>query len=57
MFFSPRAAIASDQLTFDSVVRAAQVNPRDLKWPNFILAKSEGQIAGVGQVKQHRDGS
>lgn len=57
MFFSLRAAAESDQPTIDSVVRAAQINPSDLKWPNFIVAESEGQIVGVGQVKQHRDGS
>jgi N-acetylglutamate synthase-like GNAT family acetyltransferase len=28
-----------------------------LKWPNFVLAEEDGAIVGLGQVKQHGDGS
>lgn len=57
MPFSLRPAVESDQPVIVAIVNAAHINPRDLHWPNFIVAESAGQIVGVGQVKQHRDGS
>jgi amino-acid N-acetyltransferase len=54
-----RPATAGDQRTIVRLVRAAQINPMDLKWQNFVLAVDEDThaIVGAGQVKQHRDGS
>jgi N-acetylglutamate synthase-like GNAT family acetyltransferase len=56
---SLRAATAADQPAIVALVRAAQINPMDLKWPNFVLAidGDTGAVVGIGQVKQHRDGS
>lgn len=57
--FRLRPATAADQALIVELVRAAHINPMDLKWPNFVLAvdQSSGQVAGLGQVKSHRDGS
>ena len=54
-----RPAIAADQKPIVAMVREANINPMDLKWPNFVVAVDEatGAIAGTGQVKTHRDGS
>ena len=54
-----RSATAADQKTITAIIRAAQINPMDLKWPNFALAVDEatGAVVGTGQVKRHGDGS
>ena len=55
--FSLRDARQADQATITEMVRAARLYPADLHWPNFIVAEDEGRVVGIGQVKQHRDGS
>jgi N-acetylglutamate synthase-like GNAT family acetyltransferase len=54
-----RPATAADQKTITAIIRAVQINPMDLKWPNFVLAVDEdnGTIVGTAQIKQHGDGS
>jgi N-acetylglutamate synthase-like GNAT family acetyltransferase len=54
-----RPATEDDQARIVEIVRAAQINPMDLKWPHFVVAVDEatGQIVGTGQVKPHRDGT
>jgi amino-acid N-acetyltransferase len=54
-----RPATAADQKTIKAVIRAVQINPMDLKWPNFVLAvdQDSGTIVGTAQVKRHGDGS
>ena len=54
-----RPAVAADQKTITAIIRAAEINPMDLKWPHFVLAVDEdsGQVVGTGQIKRHRDGS
>ena len=54
-----RPAAASDQKTITAIIRAADINPMDLKWPNFALAVDEdsGAVVGTGQIKRHGDGS
>ena len=55
--FQLREAQASDQKVIRKIVRQARINPFGLKWPNFLIAEVAGQIAGIGQVKSHGDGS
>lgn len=56
--FFVRAATAADQKTIRAMINEAGINPLGLHWPNFLLAQHfSGAIVGVGQVKQHRDGS
>ena len=54
-----RPAVEADQPRIVAIIRAAQINPMDLKWPNFVLAVDDttGEVVGTGQIKTHRDGS
>ena len=52
-----RPAAADDQYAITAIVRAARLNPRDLDWQRFLLARWGQDIIGVGQVRPHRDGS
>ena len=54
-----REATAADQAAIVRLVREVQINPMDLKWPNFLVAEDEatGAIVSTGQIKRHRDGS
>jgi N-acetylglutamate synthase-like GNAT family acetyltransferase len=57
MSYAIRRAVQVDQAAITSIVRAAGINPLDLRWPRFIVADDLGRIVGVVQVKPHRDGS
>lgn len=52
-----RDAAVNDAATIRRIVRAANINPSGLDWPRFVVAEDAGKIVGVGQVKQHRDGT
>jgi N-acetylglutamate synthase-like GNAT family acetyltransferase len=54
-----RPATAADQKTITAIIRAAEINPMDLKWAHFALAVDDpsGTVVGTGQIKPHRDGS
>lgn len=56
-----RAATAADARTIRRMIRAAGINPMGLHWPNFVIVEDAGcvgeRVVGVGQVKQHGDGS
>jgi N-acetylglutamate synthase-like GNAT family acetyltransferase len=54
---SIRPATEADQSTIRRLVKEARINPRDLNWPNFVVAEDAGEIVGVAQVKSHGDGS
>ncbi len=59
MTITVRPATAADQGTITAIVRAAQINPMDLKWSNFALAVDDASsaVVGTGQIKRHGDGS
>ena len=52
-----RPARAEDQRAITHIVRSARINPFDLNWRRFLVAEVDGQLAGVGQIRHHRDGS
>jgi N-acetylglutamate synthase-like GNAT family acetyltransferase len=52
-----RKATAEDQVAIRSMVRAAHLNPINVRWPNFLVAEEDGQVIGVGQLRPHGDGS
>jgi N-acetylglutamate synthase-like GNAT family acetyltransferase len=54
-----RPATAADQKTIVKIVKAAQINPADIKWRHFVVAVDDetGQIVSIGQIKKHGDGS
>lgn len=56
--YSLRPAGEGDFPAIRRLIRAVQINPLDLAWPNFIVAVDRhGRLIGCGQVKTHRDGS
>jgi len=57
MSYAIHRAVAADQAPITSIVRAAGINPLDLRWQRFLVAKENGRIIGVVQVKLHRDDS
>ena len=54
-----RPATAADQPRIVAIIRAAQINPMDLKWKNFVVTVDDqtGEVVATGQIKTHRDGS
>jgi N-acetylglutamate synthase-like GNAT family acetyltransferase len=52
-----RTATEADQPAIVLLIKEANINRMSLKWPNFLVAEDEGAIVGLGQVKQHGDGS
>src|SRR5215831_11160133 len=52
-----RPATQADQAEITGIVRSSNINPFSLRWPRFLVAEEQGRIVGVGQVKQHGDGS
>ncbi len=49
-----RPATAADQATIRRMVRQARLPPFSLAWPHFLIAERDGQIIGIGQVRDHR---
>jgi N-acetylglutamate synthase-like GNAT family acetyltransferase len=52
-----RPATEQDQAEITRIARSSPINPFGLRWPRFLLAEDQGRIVGMGQVKQHGDGS
>ena len=52
-----RPATEADQPTIIRLIKEANLNRMNLKWPNFVVAEEDGAIVGLGQVKLHGDGS
>ncbi|MGQ9903421.1 MAG: GNAT family N-acetyltransferase [Anaerolineae bacterium] len=52
-----RPATAADQRAIRAWVWQARLNPINLRWRNFVVAEVEGQLAGIGQLRRHADGS
>ena len=52
-----RPARHEDQETIVSFIRQAKLNPRNLKWQNFLVAEENGQIVGIRQVKVYEQGT
>lgn len=50
-------AVAGDSAAILSLVRAERLNPNDLRWSNFLVAKEGDAIVGAVQIRRHRDGS
>ena len=55
---SIRRAVEADQETIGALVRSAAVNPRDIRWPRFLVAEEEGgSVVGIQQIRTHRGGT
>ena len=57
MPYAIRRAVQADQTSITALVRAAGINPFDLRWQRFLVADDGGRVIGVVQLKPHRDGS
>ena len=57
MSLTIRPASQADQPAIRRLISAANLNRMNLDWPNFVMAEDDGAIAGLGQIKPHRDGS
>ena len=52
-----RPAQEEDQETIVAFIRQAKLNPRNLKWQNFLVAEDNGNVVGVRQVKVYEQGT
>ena len=52
-----RPAREEDQETIVSLIRQAKLNPRNLKWQNFLVAEDNGKVVGIRQVKVYEQGT
>jgi N-acetylglutamate synthase-like GNAT family acetyltransferase len=59
MTITLRPATAADQPAITALIKTVDINPMDLKWPNFLVAVDEATqaIVATGQIKRHGDGS
>lgn len=46
-----RPATPQDAPIIQRMVRAARLDPSSLNWRNFLIAETDGQVIGIGQVK------
>ena len=55
---SLRPATQADFPAIRALIRRVGINPFGLDWRRFVVAvDAQGQLAGCGQVKPHRDGT
>jgi amino-acid N-acetyltransferase len=57
MTVSIRPARQEDQPTIVALIRQAKINPRNLRWQNFLVAEEDGRTVGIRQVKVHSQGT
>ncbi len=57
MTLTIRPAREEDQEIIVSFISQAKLNPRNLKWQNFLVAEENGQIVGIRQVKVYEQGT
>jgi N-acetylglutamate synthase-like GNAT family acetyltransferase len=56
--FTLRSATRQDAAAIRRLIYQTGINPTALDWHRFVLAVDEqGRMAGIGQVKPHRDGT
>ena len=52
-----RKARAEDAETIRRMIAQAHLNPMGLDWQRFLIIEEQGHVIGIGQIKQHGDGS
>ncbi|MEO1290810.1 MAG: GNAT family N-acetyltransferase [Chloroflexota bacterium] len=50
-----RPATEKDTETIKTMVNRERLNPLSLDWTHFLIAEIDGNIAGIGQIKPHKD--
>jgi amino-acid N-acetyltransferase len=49
-----RPATEADDAIIKRMVRAERLDPTSLKWEHFLVAEEDGQIVGIGQIREHK---
>ena len=57
MPYAIRRAVQDEQASITALVRAAGINPFNLRWQRFLVAEDRGRVIGAVQIKPHGDGS
>ncbi|HEY1013835.1 MAG TPA: GNAT family N-acetyltransferase [Herpetosiphonaceae bacterium] len=52
-----RPATAADQPVITQMIAEADLNPRGLEWPRFLVVADGEEVVGIGQIKRHSDGT
>ena len=52
-----RRATDADAKAINDLIRAAQLNPRDLDWRRFLVADDGGSVVACAQIRVHGGGS
>lgn len=50
-----RPATATEQSLLRRIIITAHLDPSSLHWQNFVIAESDGQVAGIAQIKPYQD--
>lgn len=50
--YTLRRATEHDAATIKAMVREENLDPTSLGWRNFTVAQSDGQVIGIGQIKE-----
>jgi len=53
--YSIRKAVMGDQAKIKHMVRQENLDPTTLDWRHFLVAEIDGQIVGIGQIKEYPD--
>jgi amino-acid N-acetyltransferase len=48
-----RPAVEADQSTIKDLVSSERLDPSSLHWSHFVIAESEGEVAGIGQIRPY----
>src|SRR5215204_6035633 len=48
-----RPAAETDAPTIRKMVKDEQLDPTSLDWRHFLIAEQDGQIIGIGQIKEY----
>ena len=48
-----RAATEQDKSIIRQMVIAERLDPSSLNWQHFLIAEVEGEVAGIGQIKEY----
>ena len=51
--FNIREAVEPDKATLRALIRQENLDPTSLNWRRFLVVEIDGQIAGIGQVKEY----
>ncbi len=55
MNVSIRQAAETDQKPIQQMVREERLDPRGLRWQNFVVAEADGKVVGIGQIRPFPD--